>query len=189
MQNGFVHPEGSVARLGTRLPDMDAVIDETEALLASARAADIPVVYTRHLHRSDYIDGGKLLSPQLKAMGALVEGTWDGQVIDRLAPRAGDVVVDKRRYDAFLYTDMEVMLRALGVDSVLITGVATHACVESTARAADMRDYRVAVASDCTTSSVGMHEPALRAMAALGMTVAPWREGLATLVGSATVAA
>lgn len=184
MQNGYVHPEGSIAQLGARLHDIDAVIERHVALLEEARALGLPIFYTRHLHRADYLDAPKLATREMARIGSVVEGTWDAEIMDVLAPHPGDVVVNKRRYDAFLYTDMEVMLRMRRVGSVLITGVATHACVESTARAADMRDLRVAVAADCTSSTNReIHQASLTMMAALAMTVAPWREALASITG------
>jgi ureidoacrylate peracid hydrolase len=185
MQNGYVHSEGSIARLGGRLYDIDAVVARHVPLLEEARRLELPVFYTRHLHRADYLDAPTLATPEMARIGAVVEGTWDADVVDIIAPRAGDVVVNKRRYDAFLYTDMEVMIRARQVDSVLITGVATHACVESTARGADMRDLRVAVASDCTSSTNReIHEASLKMMGALAMVVAPWRDALASITSS-----
>ena len=150
MQNGFVHPEGSVARLGMELVEREAVILENAALLEEARRFGIPIVYTRHVHRPDYIDAPPLVRERFTEVQGLLAGTWDAEIHDALAAQPGDVIVDKNRYDAFLYTDMEVVLRALGATSLLITGVATNVCVESTARAADMRDYRVSVATDCT---------------------------------------
>ena len=122
------------------------------------------------------------MKERIAAAEGLLVGTWDVEIIDDLAPVEGDVIVDKNRYDAFLYTDMEVVLRALGVTSVLVTGCATNVCVESTARAADMRDFTVAVASDCTTTQAEFHTNALLAMAGLGMNVVPWRDALPDLV-------
>jgi ureidoacrylate peracid hydrolase len=176
MQNGFVHPDGSVARLGFELVEPERVIAETVAMLDEARRFEIPIVYTRHVHRAQYLDAPPLVRERFAETEGLLAGTWDAEIHDALAPQAEDAVVDKNRYDAFLYTDMEVVLRAFGATSLLITGVATNVCVESTARAADMRDYRVAVASDCTSTQAEFHENALKAMAGLEMTVAPWRE-------------
>jgi ureidoacrylate peracid hydrolase len=189
MQNGFVHPEGSVARLGLEMVDREAVIAETAALLAEARRFELPIVYTRHLHRPDYLDAPALVKEQIAVVEGLLAGTWDAEIIDDLAAEPGDVIVDKNRYDASLYTDMEVVLRALGVTSVLVTGCATNVCVESTARAADMRDFRVSVASDCTTTQAAFHENALHAMAGLRLNVAPWRELLPDLVSGGLLAA
>jgi ureidoacrylate peracid hydrolase len=189
MQNGFVHPEGSVARLGLEMVDREAVIVEHVALLAEARRFDVPIIYTRHLHRTGYLDAPPLVKERIGVVEGLLAGTWDAEIIDELTPHPGDVIIDKNRYDAFLYTDMEVVLRALGAISVLVTGCATNVCVESTARAADMRDFDVAVATDCTTTQAEFHENALHAMAGLEMNVVPWRDALSDLVARGLVAA
>ena len=182
MQNGFVHPEGSVARLGMELVDREAVIQENAAMVEEARRFGVPIVYTRHVHRPAYLDAPPLVRERFTEVQGLLAGTWDAEVHDALAPQPGDAIVDKNRYDAFLYTDMEVVLRALGATSLLVTGVATNVCVESTARAADMRDFKVSVAIDCTSTTAEFHENALHAMAGLDMNVVPWRDALATMM-------
>lgn len=60
--------------------------------------------------------------------------TWDSDVLEFIAPGAEDLVVDKNRYDAFLYTDLELLLRNLGISHLVVTGVVTHVCVETTVR-------------------------------------------------------
>jgi ureidoacrylate peracid hydrolase len=186
MQNGFVHPEGSLPSAGISLPDMDAVTAANADLIAGARAAGVPVIYTRHVFRDDLLDvparTRKMLPPDLTL---LVRGTWDADVIDELTPEPGDRIIDKNRYDAFLYTDLEVVLRAMGVKRLLVTGVVTSVCVESTVRAAEMRDFDVYVARDCTSAAETAHEPALAAMAAIFATVGTGKELLDELVQSA----
>jgi ureidoacrylate peracid hydrolase len=115
---------------------------------------------------------------QLAAVGAFVTGSWDAAIIDALEPKPDDTIVNKNRYDAFLRTDMEAILRALDATSLLISGVATNVCVESTARAAEMRGYSVTVASDCTSAAGGAHEIALQSMAGIGVAVLHWSDGL-----------
>jgi ureidoacrylate peracid hydrolase len=189
MQNGFVDPKGSVPLAMGMLPGVEEAVANCAELLNEARAAGMPVVYTRHQFRPDMIDAPAMIMERF-GPGAkpLVAGTWDAAVCDVLEPAPGDAIVDKNRYDAFLYTDMELVLRALGVRRLLVTGVVTSVCVESTVRAAHMRDFEVTVASDCTAAPAGFHEPALAAMGAVFATVSPWRTALAELVGLATAA-
>ncbi|GAA1383846.1 hypothetical protein GCM10009613_13790 [Pseudonocardia kongjuensis] len=181
MQNGFVHPEGSLGRAGMGLPDAEPTIAAIEALIASARASGLPVVYTRHV----ISEGGPEMSAAWRQAAApamaveprmLSHGSWDARIVDPLAPAAGDVVVEKNRYDAFLYTDLEDTLRGLGVDRLVVAGVLTNVCVESTVRSGLERRFDVAVASDATTAYDGFREPSLTAMGALFATVAPWSE-------------
>jgi ureidoacrylate peracid hydrolase len=190
MQNGFVHPDGSIPSLGTPLPRMAEVIEENRRMIATARGAGVPIVYTRHQWREGYPD---VPTPVLARFAGrtdiLVEGTWDAAVCDALTPEPRDVLIDKRRYDAFLYTDMELILRSLGAKRLLVSGVVTNICVESTVRAAHMRDFDVFVASDCTSAAPEFHEPSLVGMAAVFATVLPWREALSELVSSSELLA
>jgi ureidoacrylate peracid hydrolase len=184
MQNGFLHPEGSVTRNDQPLPNVERVVAETVELVAESRAAGLPVIFTQHVFRPDYVDA----PARLQAKGVfkdgqqdLVRGTWDAAVVDELKPTSSDRVVEKNRYDAFLYTDLEQVLRTLGIGRLLVCGVVTNVCVESTVRSAEQRDFEVTVASDCTSAAAEYHGPALAAMAYIAAEVAPWRQGLATL--------
>jgi ureidoacrylate peracid hydrolase len=185
MQNGFVHSDGSLPKAGFGLPNMEAVTAANADLIAAARASGVPVVYTRHVFRDDYADMAPRAKAQLpEGLELLVRGTWDAEVVDELAPLPAEKVIDKNRYDAFLYTDLEVVLRALGVKRLLVTGVVTSVCVESTVRAAEMRDFDVYVASDCTSAQPEFHEPALAAMAAVFATVGKGKELFDELVAT-----
>lgn len=183
MQNGFVHPEGSIASLGSPLPGISEVIEENRKLIGAARDAGVPIVYTRHQWREGHLDAPKLSVDRFSGRtDLLVEGSWDAAICDALAPGAGDVLVDKRRYDAFLYTDMEIVLRALGAKRLLVSGVVTNICVESTVRSAHMRDFDVFVASDCTSAAPEFHAASLAGMSAVFATVLPWRDALSELL-------
>jgi ureidoacrylate peracid hydrolase len=177
MQNGFCHPEGSLPSAGLGLPNMEKVVTANAELLAEARATGLPVIYTRHVFREDLLDvPARVRGLMPTDPKPLVRGSWDADVIDELEPAPGDRIIDKNRYDAFLYTDLEVVLRAMGIRRLLVTGVVTSVCVESTVRSAEQRDFEVFVASDCTSAQDEAHEPALAAMAAVFATVGTWRE-------------
>jgi ureidoacrylate peracid hydrolase len=181
MQNGFLHPEGSLARASMGLSGSESAIEETAALLTAARADGLPVFYSRHV----VSEGAPEMFPAWRAAAApvlaveprmLCRGTWDAEVLDRLAPHAHDMVIDKQRYDAFLDTGLDAALRERGVDHVVVAGVLTNVCVESTVRSGIDRRFDMAVATDATAAYDGFHAPALAAMAALYATVAPWAE-------------
>ncbi|MFI5676657.1 cysteine hydrolase family protein [Streptomyces cellulosae] len=185
MQNGFLHPKGSLARAGMGLPDAEPAIRATRDLLAAARRSGLPVLYTRQVIG----EGGPEMSPGWREAAApalaveprmLSHGSWDAEILDRLAPVAGEVVVDKNRYDAFLYTDLEDTLHGLGVTRLLVAGVLTNVCVESTVRSGLERRFDVAVASDATAAYDGFLAPSLASMRALFATVAPWSELIAS---------
>jgi ureidoacrylate peracid hydrolase len=184
MQNGFLHPEGSVTRNDQPMFEVERVVAETVQLVAEARTAGLPVVYTQHVFRPDYFDAPpRLRSRDLFTEGdeALVKGSWDAAVADELKPLDSDAVVEKNRYDAFLYTDLELVLRTLSVGRLLVCGVATNVCVESTVRSAEQRDFEVTVASDCTSGPADYHHAALASMAYIAAEVVPWRAGLFAL--------
>jgi ureidoacrylate peracid hydrolase len=181
MQNGLLHPEGSVTRDSDPMFEVERVVAESVQLVAEARSAGLPVIYTQHVFRPDYVDVPvRLRSRALFKVGAhsLVKGSWDAAVADELKPLDGDLVVEKNRYDAFLYTDLELVLRTIGIGHLLVCGVATNVCVESTVRSAEQRDFKVTVASDCTSGAAEYHHAALAAMAYIAADVLPWRAGL-----------
>ncbi|GAA1504305.1 cysteine hydrolase family protein [Nocardioides humi] len=177
MQNGFVHDKGSLPSNGNGLPNTAAVIAENRDLIAEARRLGVPVIYTRHVFRPDFVEAPARME-MLKTMepAPLVRGSWDAEVVDDLAPADGDVIIDKSRYDAFLYTDLETVLRGKGITRLLVTGVVTSVCVESTVRSGHQRDFDMLVASDCVSAPESQHGPALEVMAAVFAEVAPWRE-------------
>jgi ureidoacrylate peracid hydrolase len=181
MQNGFLHPEGSLTRDDQPMFEVERVVAETVELVAEARNAGLPVIYTQHVFRPDYLDvPARLRARDLFKEGepTLVTGSWDAAVADELKPLDSEPIVEKNRYDAFLYTDLELVLRALGVARLLVCGVATNVCVESTVRSAEQRDFEVTVASDCTSGPVEYHHAALASMAFIAAEVVPWRAGL-----------
>lgn len=151
MQNGFLEPEGSMARIGMPHHELRSALPGCESLVRAARGAGVPVIFTRYVYQPGFIDGGLLaheLVPQMKEVDALVAGTWDAEVVASLAPQTGEVVIDKSRPSAFYGTQLEPLLTSQGIRSLVICGVTTNICVETTARDAGQRDYRVHVVSD-----------------------------------------
>lgn len=153
MQNGFVDPQGSCARAGFPVAALAPAVAPCRAAIAAARAAGVPVVFTRYTYRGDFRDGGFMLRekfPMLRDAQALVAGTWDQAVIDELAPLPGDFVVDKNRPSAFHGTRLDSYLSGIGATDVVVCGVTTNCCVETTVRDAAQRDYRTFVLTDAT---------------------------------------
>ena len=165
MQNGFCHPEGSFASLGLDVGGLTAATPGCQRLAAFARARDLPLVFTRFVYRSDYADGGVLTAEVMPALAegkALIEGTWDAEIVDDLEVRDADHVIDKNRYSAFYGTRLEPLLTSLGISDLILGGVTTNMCVETTARDAGQRDYRTFVVSDaCGELERARHEQAL----------------------------
>lgn len=174
MQNLFCHPEGAVATMVGPLHRIEETVPRVAAAIADARARGDQVVYTRHCYDANYLNAGPnfagmnpmgVTGVELMKRGAFIAGNWDTAVLDEVAPAAGDTVIDKTRYDAFLGTPLESMLRGLGVEELDLCGVVTNVCVETTTRSAYMRDFRCVVLSGaCTAGTQRRHETALEAI-------------------------
>ncbi len=126
-----------------------AVIPAVSRLIAAFRAAERPVIFTKHVHHADGLDSG-VMGWWWKGM--CVEGSPESEIHPELAPRPREKVVLKHRYSAFYDTDLATVLRCLGVEDVVVCGIMTNLCCESTARDAYFRDYRVFVPADGTGS-------------------------------------
>ncbi|GJF04642.1 cysteine hydrolase family protein [Pseudonocardia sp. D17] len=171
LQNGFCRPEGSVPRVGLGLAGVDAAVAHAATAVHAAREAGTPVVFTRHLYRPGRADEGPNLRRDgaLAALDGLLLGTWDAEVVDDLGWTPADLTVDKCRFDAFLWTSLDPLLRGLGVDELAVCGVVTNICVESTVRAAFMRDYRVTLLADaCAAATPRLHEAGVEVMGECG---------------------
>ena len=169
MQNGFCHVEGSLAaRRELDISGLAAAVPGCVRLVAAARAAGVPVIFTRFVYRADFRDGGVLIEhfqPWLAEVNALVEGTWDMEIIDELQPAGDEFVIDKNRCSSFYGTRLEPILTSLGIKQLLIAGVTTNMCVETTVRDASQRDYEVFVATDaCGELEEERHRVALNSM-------------------------
>ncbi|WP_141578365.1 cysteine hydrolase family protein [Actinomadura sp. WMMA1423] len=165
MQNGFTEAQGSMAAVGLPHEELRRAIPGCRTLVGAARAAGVPVIFTRYVFQPGYADGGVLpnhIVPAMKEVGSLAAGSWDAEIIDELAPAEGEVVIDKSRPSSFYGTRLEPVLTGLGVRSLVICGVTTNICVETTARDAGQRDYFVHVISDATAEfDKDRHEHAL----------------------------
>ena len=128
------------------------------------------MVFTRHLYRPGRADEGRALkgnSPALAGVDGLQAGTWDAEVVAELGWGPGDLTVDKVRFDAFQWTSLEPLLRGLGVTELVVCGVVTNICVETTVRSAFMRDFPVILLADCCAAGTRrLHELSLEVLSA-----------------------
>jgi nicotinamidase-related amidase len=158
MQKDFV--DGSLPSSGAA-----AITPRIARLLAAARAVGVPVIYTQELHRPGRIDAGLEAEQDPEHC---VEGTPGTEIVAELAPQPGDHIVAKRRFSAFLGTDLEILLRGLGVDTLLVTGMDTGWCVLWTSGDAFQYDHHVRVVEDCVACVYPeTHEAALTILRAL----------------------
>ncbi len=172
-QNDIVSPAGKFAPTFSAQAAETGVISQTAGLLQAARAAGALVVYTRVCFRPGYPDlvaNGHLLAG-CQAAGALLDGDWGADILDELAPAAGDVTVSHRRISGFWGSDLHTILQARGVGTVLLTGVATNLTVLNTAFDAVNAGYHTAAVTDCCSAATQQaHEEAIATIAVIGDT-------------------
>jgi len=171
MQNGFVHEKGSCARTGFPIAAVAGAVDPCRAAIDAARRAGVPVVFTRYTYRADFRDGGFMLRekfPMLAEAQALVAGSWDQAVLDEMGVQPDDFIIDKNRPSAFLGTPLASYLKGLGVEEVVVCGVTTNCCVETTVRDAAQLDFRTFVLIDAVAEwEEDRQNAALKTMAIL----------------------
>jgi len=140
----FADPDGRVF-----LPSTEAMIPRIASLIEMWRRLGGAVLFTRHCHSGEDDLGmlGRFFSDYIRC------GSPEAEIIPALAPIQGETVIRKSTYDAFHGTDLEEHLRNRGASQVLVTGVLTQMCCETTARSAFVRDFEVFVAADATTTS------------------------------------
>lgn len=125
----------------------ERIIPNIRSLLQFARSQGIPVIYAVDSHYPKIDTEFELWGPHA------VRGSPEAGVVEELKPLESDYVVHKRRYDAFFGTDLDMLLRELDVDAVILTGIHTHICVQQTAAGAFYRGYKVIVPTDCVAAA------------------------------------
>ena len=147
MQNCFVHGSPISA------PDGLIVLGRINRLAATCRAAGILVIHTSHVLRSDGSNMGVLseIAPIVK-QGMINKGSESAALHKGLDVDPRDILLEKPRFGAFHGTDLELILRSRGIDTIIVTGIATNVCCETTAREATVRDFRVFFLSDGTAT-------------------------------------
>jgi ureidoacrylate peracid hydrolase len=150
MQNEFLAEDGAAF-----FHYASEIIPNLKRLLAACRRASIPVIYTAHVHEDPAVDGGMTAEwwPDIKQGKSLIKGSKGVEIHPALKPRKHDKVISKHRYSAFYNTDLETVLRGMKVTDLIITGVLTNCCCESTARDAFFRDFSVFFLADATAAS------------------------------------
>jgi biuret amidohydrolase len=149
MQNDFV-----AAGAPMETPAARAMVPRLAEALKMCRAGGIRVIYTAHVHRRDGCDMGLLndICPPIGNQDALVDGTLGVEIYADLAPAPGEHVIKKHRYSGFFGTDLDLILRGWGIDTVIVSGTTTENCCHATARDAMFRNYRVVFLSDATAT-------------------------------------
>jgi nicotinamidase-related amidase len=128
-----------------------AILPRVKGLLEAFRRAERPVIFSQHVHHPGDIDSGIM---GWWWQGKCLEGSPESEIHPELAPLPGEKVIPKHRYSVFYNTDLETVLRCLKIEDLVIAGVMTNMCCESTARDAYYRDYRVFLPADGSGSII-----------------------------------
>ncbi len=144
MQRFFLEPDSSTFTCGGL-----AILPTLKRLIAVFREAGRPVIFIRHVHHPDRLDAGIM---GWWWEGMCLEGSPESEVHHDIAPLPKEKVILKHRYSAFYNTDLETILRCLKIEDLVVSGIMTNMCCESTVRDAYYRDYKVFFLADGTGS-------------------------------------
>jgi len=179
MQRDFLEPGGFGETLGNDVSLLARAITPCRALLEAMRARGVLIIHTREGHRPDLSDAPKAKvergAPSMRIgapgpMGRiLIRGERGHDIIDALAPRKGEPIIDKPGKGAFYATDLGPMLHLRGIETLIVCGVTTEVCVHTTVREANDRGYKCLVPGDCCASYFPkFHEMGLEMIKAQG---------------------
>jgi ureidoacrylate peracid hydrolase len=173
MQNAYCSAGGYLDRVGFDVTGSAPVIAEARRVIDACKAAGIRVIYLQNGFEADLRDVGGETAPVWHKSNALrfmrenpewsgrllTKGSWDHAIVDELKPTAHDLVVHKSRYSGFAGTNLDQILSAARIETLLVCGVATNVCVESTIRDAYHREYFPIMIADATMpAGPGMQE-------------------------------
>ena len=172
VQNDFCDSNGMMAQEGSDVTAAQEMAERLPPLLATARAAGALVVFVRNVYSTEhnyYLSDTWLEQASRKRAGSYTRrpvcsaDSWEGDFYGDVRPKPGDPVVSKHRFNAFRNTDLDTILRANGIRTLVFTGVATNVCVETTARDGFMHDYYIVMLDDgCATYADEDHQATLR---------------------------
>lgn len=172
MQNDFGAKGGLFDLAGMDISAIQEAVAPIAGVIAGAREAGLKIVYVKMEHRPDLSDTGgesssyfvkllrgrigqRVVTPDGRESRVQIKDTWNTDILDDLKPLPDDIVISKHRNSAFFGTDLDMILRSLGIKFLIVTGCATSVCVDSTIRDAMFRDYWCLLLSDCTADASG----------------------------------
>lgn len=167
MQLDFLSPDGYLARKGYDVAPLRAIIPAVNRVIRAARAAGCFVVFTRQGHRADLADirfprREDRKRARLKQHALLMRGSAGFEIVPEIKVRSEDIVIDKTANGAFTYTELEPVLRAQGITTLLFTGCTTDVCVHSTLREANDRGFECLLIEDaCASGDAYAHTAAV----------------------------
>lgn len=185
MQNAFMGKGGYFDLIGVDTSAAWKIVEPCREIIRSARQKGARIIYFQMGYSLDLSDAGSPDSPGFQKSSGLnffrkhpelkdklyFYGTWGAEIIEELRPLEEDIVIRKQRYDGFIGTNLDVILRSLGIRYILFLGIATNVCVESTLRHAFFLDYFPILVSDAVSqkgSSVTQEATILNVQSSFG---------------------
>ena len=153
-QNGMCHSQGTLGKSGVEVGPLQAILKPIEEVVRACQAVGIADIWTRQEHYADdkTREAHRIQHHTLKRVTiACQKGTWDAEVVDELKPliTPESHTISKQKFSGFYGTNLEVLLRILGIRLLIFTGTTTNLCIETTLRDAYMRDYDCIIVEDC----------------------------------------
>jgi ureidoacrylate peracid hydrolase len=172
MQNDFGSEGGMFHRAGIDISKIQQAVEPTRSVIKAARSRGMQVIYLKMGFKTDLSDAGPPNSPnyvrhQRMSVGThvrapdgsesriLIRDTWNTAILEALTPEPKDIVLYKHRFSGFFETDLDKVLKQLGIKHLVVTGCTTSICVDSTIRDAMFRDYLCILMEDCTAEPIG----------------------------------
>src|SRR5207248_780442 len=176
MENDFAAKGGMFDRAGVDVSGAQKAIGPTAKVLAAARQAGLKIIYLKMGYRPDLSDlgatdsvnrtrhlkfgvGQKIQAPDGRESRVLIRDMWDTDIVPELKPQLNDIVLYKTRFSGFYQTDLDAILKKFGIKYLIVTGLTTSICVESTVRDAMFRDYLCVLLKDCMSEPIGHDLP------------------------------
>lgn len=177
MENDFGAKGGMFDRAGIDISMIQKTIGPTANVLEVARNAGIKIIYLKMGYHEDLSDlgpegspnrvrhlqfmhvGDTITAPNGSKSRMLIRNNWGTDIVPELKPQSDDIVLYKTRFSGFYNTDLDTILKKIGVKNLIVTGCTTTICVESTVRDAMFRDYSPIVLEDCTAEPIGYDLP------------------------------
>lgn len=187
MQNGFCHREGTLGRSKLGVSLIEPIVPRIAALADAAHRAGMPVLWSRQEHTEyDVTRPRHRVRTHLAKLDYVpcLRGTWDAELLEELQAAVGenDLVFPKHRASCFHATTLDLELRMLGIDTLLITGVSSNYCVDSTIRDAYARDYDLYIVEDaCACPWQELHDATMKTAATFHGEVVSTDDALAAL--------
>lgn len=165
VQNDFCASEGYAARTGSDLTQIKTMLPELHQFIERCRKQQIRLIFVQGVQAEETFSEPMRELRQRKGWKEIAckRGSWGMDFCGDVQPGDGEIVIQKRRYSAFTETGLEETLKNLGVRTLVLTGVATNLCVETTARDGFLRGYYIVCVKNLTATNHGikMHEAAL----------------------------